>query len=236
MRPFPLRYAPWVARDLLLSQGIVLLLVAALMAIIVSRIDPVPPPEGARQIITAMMTQLGWPFVLYLCGGMVSTDRSQGFYRTYFSRPVSPTGYYLQRWLVAGCIMALVVPLLYAALGVVVGWAAFPWDQLARAVLLFVLLGALTFLASTLTRFDWLVALLIFTLVNILHQVRTEGVKLSPFWTFIYEILPPFPLLAQSAGPVAGWDLFHLLAYGVGMVAAALAVLHWRPLGVGGRA
>ena len=131
--------------------------------------------------------------------------------------------------------MALIVPVFYAVVGLVTGYAAFPTALLGKMVLLYLLLGGLCFLLSTFTRLDWLFSLFPLLLDSVLHSILVQGVHLSGFWLFIAKILPPFHLVSSPGAVPAGWQLFHVLAYGGGLVAAALAVLLWRPLGVGGR-
>ena len=235
MTILPLRYARWMARDLFLSQGIMLLVIAVLTGIILARISPRLEAARGAEILTAMLSQLGWLFVLYLVGGMVSTDRVQGYYRSYFSRPVPPWGYYLQRWLLGGVVMALMIPVLYLAVGVVIGWIRFPWELVAKASLLYLLFGGLCFFLSTLTRLDWTHAIVLYFLDFILYHLRQEGAKLSAILNFVADIIPPFHLTDPLKALPAGVDLFHCLAYGLALVLAALAVLRWRPMGVGGR-
>jgi len=84
-------------------------------------------------------------------------------------------------------------------------------------------------------RSDWLVALIVYMTSAMLNGMEGGGVKLPAVWHFVAKILPPFHLANVQSAPPTGAALAHVLLYGAGLVLAALAVLRWRPLGVGGR-
>lgn len=233
MRWLPLRYARWMIRDLALAQFALVVAIAVLTGIVLTQVSPSPTATDGPMIITQMLNSLGWIIVLTCVGGIVATDRTQGFYRTAFSRPVSPVGYYLQRWVLGGVVVALVVPVLGLGIMAAVGRFAMPWDLAGSLLLLYLLLGGLCFLFSTLTRLDWLFAISVMIMQNILHQLRSRG--LSPFWRTLESLLPPFHLADYRSPLPTGTGLLHILLYGAGVLALALAILRWRPLGVGGR-
>ena len=89
-------------------------------------------------------------------------------------------------------------------------------------------------------RTDWLIALLLFILQSALYGLGQSGVSLGVFTRGLTVILPPFQAAFLGGGglptyPAAG-ELAHALLYGAGLVAGAVAVLVYRPLGSGGRA
>jgi hypothetical protein len=234
MSRIPLRYVPWLARDVLFSQGLVLFIVALLTGLILGRLDPLPPATAGAGLVANMVSQLGWLFVLYSTAAIVSTDRIQGYYRSFFSRPVSPPAYYLIRWLLGALAVALLVPVLTLAMSLAIGSFPVSWHLIQQLELLYLLLGGLTFLVSTATRSDWLIALLIYLVSSILNGLEHGGVKLPAVWHFVAKVLPPFQLTNVQSSPT-GAALAHMLLYGAGLFLVALAVLRWRPLGVGGR-
>lgn len=240
MSRVPIRYLPWMLRDVLSAQVAVLLVVSGLIALITARISPAPPVSEAPTIVRSIIQQAGWPFILYCSAAFVSADRIQGFYRSIFSRPVSPPLYYLQRWLVGAMVVGLLVPVVTLALVLSIGSFPVAWTLVGRLELTYLLAGGLTFLVSTVLRIDWLITLIVLVLQSVLAGFRDGPpglrVDISPFWDFIYRILPPFNLVSVNAPPLAGPQLTHVVLYGVGLVLAALAVLRWRPLGAGGRA
>ena len=54
--------------------------------------------------------------------------------------------------------------------------------------------------------------------------------------TWAHTLLPPYHLISPMKGLPAGDDLFHVIGYGVALVAVALVLLVVKPLGSGGRA
>ncbi len=239
MNRWPLRYAPWMARDLALGPGLIYLVVALITAWIVSQTGRMASgsPALAGTLLERIVSQVAMPFVLLATGGIVRTDLTEGFYRTLFSKPVSPVAYYFQRWLLGGVAVLAAVGLLVLAIMAAQRTApAVGWDLPARVALFYLLLGGLVFLLSTLMRRDWIVALLIYILETALHQVASAGVRFTGFWRALIAVLPPFHLVIVPTGLPSGRPLLHLVAYGVAMVALALVVLHRRPLGSGGRA
>jgi ABC-type transport system involved in multi-copper enzyme maturation permease subunit len=237
MRALPLRYAGWMARDVALGPGAVMLAIAALATFVLSRIASLP--EGAAQatdVLRVILDQAGKPIILLATGGMVSGDLHTGHYRSLFSKPVSPPLYYLQRWLVGAAAVVLFVPVMAAGISLRLGSYPFHPEFVVQLLLQFLLLGGLVFFLSTLTRRDWLLALLASTLQMILHAVQNSGAHLGMLGSTLYGVLPPFHLADLGAPPPAGGDLLHVLLYGGTLVLAALAVLQTRPLGVGGRA
>jgi hypothetical protein len=237
MSRVPIRYLPWMLRDVLFAQGVVLFATSAMIWLIWSRMSPTPPASTGPGLVRTIVQQIGWPFILYCSAAFVGTDRSQGYYRSIFSRPVSPPWYYLQRWLVGAFVVGLVVPMLTLALALAFGSFPLSGTLVAQLEMTYLLVGGLTFLVSTMLRADWLIALLVLVLQSVLNGFQSEAqLHLPAFWNFIYRMLPPFHLVNANAPPLTGPQLTHVLLYGAGLVLAALAVLRWRPLGAGGRA
>lgn len=231
----PSAYARWMLRDLFRQQGAVIGAIAALVLYAVSRLEPAPAPEQAAGILAGILSVLAWPLVLFCGAAIVSHDRYQGYYRSYFSRPVSPAGYYLQRWLLGGATTLLIVPLLAGAIALVTGAFPFPWPLLTTLALFYLLLGGLAFFWTTLVRLDWLVAVLILLVQTVLFKMQQAGLDLGPGGRLIYHALPPFHLVSFGAPVASGASLAYVLLYGAGLVIAAVVVLQVRPLGAGGR-
>lgn len=237
MNRVPIRYLPSMLRDMVVAQGVVLFVVATLIYVVTARIRPLPDVAFAPSYVRAIVQQTGWIFVLICTASMVSTDRIQGFYRSIFSRPVSPPLYYLQRWLVGALLVGLMVPLYTLGFSLALGSFPIEWALVGRIELLYLLLGGTVFLASTVLRIDWLLAVLLLMGQAMLNGLsRSENFELPAFWEFVLRILPPFHLTQVNSPPLSGSQMAHVLLYGAGLILAALAILRWRPLGVGGRA
>lgn len=236
MTGLPARYAGWMSRDLALGPGVVMAVLTGFAIILVRNLQFTGPAGQADFLACNVM--LGWTtgaLTLAATGGMVSRDFSIGHQRTLFAKPVSPPLYYLQRWLL-GAVAVLVgaVPIA-AAIGLRFGVAMPGPSLLARIGLLYLVLGGLVFLLSTLTRRDWLLALGILGGQAVMGIARSVGAGHGPIATILYAVLPPFHLLRLEQPGPHGLELVHVIAYGTALVVAALAVLQWRPLARGAR-
>lgn len=241
-----LRYGWWQLRDHLRGAGLVIAAGAALVAVVLWRMK-VANPAGftdAAQLLPILMGQLGWPLVLVVTSGMVSTDRVDGYYRALFSAPVSPLAFYLQRYLLGAAVVATLPVALATAILVATGDWAPPGAATAVLLLLYLLLGGLVFFWSTVGRRDWAIALSVFAVHGALTSAMQAGASLPRWLELLHRALPPFHLVnfGGFAGGVArppllpagtGW--LHFAGWGIGLVAAGLLVLRFRPLGSGGR-
>jgi len=234
MTRFPLAYAHWEVRDYFRGPGTILIAIAALAAVILVRLPAAAVFESEDTIATIAGQSL-FPLCLIVTAGMVSRDLAEGWYRAYFSRPVAPSFFYLQRWLLGGIVFLLYIPLLAAAVAIRTGEFVVPGWIVGRAALLYLLVGGTVFLFSTLTRRDWVVAALLFIVYSVLHGLLSKGVPLGSLARTIHAVLPPYHAGSLDSQLSSG-DIRGALVYGVAMVLAAMAVLTWRPMGSGGRA
>jgi len=177
--------------------------------------------------------------VLIACGGVAGTDIKQGYYRGYFSKPIAPWSYYLQRWLLGG----LAVLTVWLGLSLLVAFGAGTGVDLPRVAAVgigYLLIGGTVPLFSTLTSRDWLVAFLVYFFemrLHDVHEVMTRlGSEVPRAIEWLLVVLPPFHLVAANKPLPGTGDLVHVIGYGLGMVIAALLLLRFRPLGSGGRA
>lgn len=232
------RYATWLGRDVARGPGLLFLVVSIALAVIFWRIKQktgfAPPVD---QIQATTMTRVMLIACLIAVGGMVSTDVQQGFYRAWFSKPMAPWWYYLQRWLIGG-VAVLLIPVVYGALLAVMigGGTGLDADLLGGMALGYLLIGSAVFLASTLSRWDWLFVFLIATAQGGLAALASSGVELPRLINLIYRAMPPFHLIDPGAALLSGRALIHVVVYGVALLVLALLILVQRPLGSGGRA
>lgn len=232
----PTRYAGWMARDLAAGPGLPMAVLTVLAALLTSRLQVLGPAGDAAR--AACLVVLDWTAIaltLLATGGLVSADFAIGHQRTLFAKPVSPPLYYLQRWLlglVAVLVGAAVVAETIAARfdGSLLGPAF-----LARLALLYLVVGGLVFLLSTVTRRDWLAAAVLLAWQVALSWARSMGFAQGPVGTVLHGVLPPVQLLGLSGPLPGGTELALALGYGAALLLGALAVLQWRPLARGAR-
>lgn len=240
MSRWPARYLGWMARDLALGPGWLVVGVIAVVTFVVSRApQEISNARDAARLFAGVVGGFDWLIILAVTGSMVSGDLGSGVYRTLFTRPVSPALYYLQRWLLGAVLVALFAVLMALALWPVIGLFPWSWGVFIRLLVLYLLLGGLTFALSTVLRRDWAIALLILVLQSALHGITAGNDEASPFTRGLLAVLPPFdraqidPRMNLSV-PYLG-DLYDALVYGALLVAVAIVVLSRRPLGSGGR-
>jgi hypothetical protein len=107
-----------------------------------------------------------------------------------------------------------------------------------RLALLYLVLGGTVFLLSTLFTGgprDWLAALIIQAYQNTVADLIDRGLSIWPGFAAAHMLLPPIHLARPGVDPMAPAAVIHTSLYGVALVGAALAVLHFRPLGSGAR-
>ena len=232
----PLRYAGWMARDVVAGPGAIMVAVAVLVAFVLWRMTSVPSSaDDVAGLVRAIVDQAAMPFVLLATGAIISSDLTNGYYRSYFSRPISPVAYYLQRWLLGAAAVLLFIPLVATGIALRTGTFAAPGILFVKLGLLYLLLGGLVLLLSTLTRRDWILALVVYVFQSILHGIA-QGPVPGPALRAVHAILPPFHVASVRAPFPGTAPTIHAVLYGVGLLVAALAVIRWRPLGSGGRA
>lgn len=235
MSGYPAAYLAWQARDVARGPGLVAALVAGVFILLVWRLPEAAMGAGGGVLLTGYLQQVGWPLVLVATGEMVRTDRSEGYYRFYFSRPVQPALFYLVRFLLGFVLVLAAVAAGTLAVLARTGTLAVEPRLLGQLSLTYLLLGGTVFFFSTVTTAgprDWLVALLVHVLQNTVADLLSNGVDLWPALRWLHAILPPMHRLGAGLEPA---DALHVGLYGAGLVAVSLLVLDRRPLGGGAR-
>lgn len=237
MTALPLRYLPWMTWDLVRGPGLGMAVVGVLAASLIASLNVVTNGIGGGEA-AVFLTILDFAvtvFAVLATAGIVSADLALGYYRTLFARPVSPPLYYLQRWLIGGVAVLVATSVVGFAAAARIG-ATLPIGRvLAQSALFYLLLGGLILLLSTVTRRDWLIAVLAVVLHGGLGLARTLGGAATGIAALLYTVLPPFRLVDVSEPVPAGGDLLHVLLYGVALVGGALLVIRFRPLARGAR-
>jgi hypothetical protein len=239
----PLRYLRIHALEIARTQVLLFVIVSAGLAAVVWKIfgQDIGRVFDATDMVSTLVAGTLLVAVLLAAGGVAGTDIKQGYYRALFSKPIAPWWYYLQRWLLGGLAVLTIPVWLGLAFAVAFGQGTGLHAEVFAAVALgYLLIGGLVLLCSTFTSRDWLVAFLLYFMQARLHDAERLFTAMSrdvpPAMALTLKLLPPFDLVS-ARGPVpTGGDLVHVLGYGLAMVLAALLLLHFRPLGSGGRA
>ena len=243
MKPWQpaLSYLSWQLRDqrrtVLVMAGI-----AVLVVLIGRGFEPGADEsaELAAGLLRTVMGQAGWPLVLLLASGMVSGDRTEGYFRMLFSAPVDPLQFYLQKFLVGAVTVALLPFLMAAAIGLSIGTTPAPWEQLAVLELTYLALGGLVFCWSTFMRRDWIIGLAIFIFQGVIGTMVESGATLPGWLHWAHRLLQPFHLvkfggLIERAEFPTGMEWFHYIGYALGVLILAGVIIRKRPMAEGGR-
>jgi ABC-type transport system involved in multi-copper enzyme maturation permease subunit len=261
-------YALWQLRDYFKDRGVPTLVVATLSAYIglspiLERLprlgDRVPAGllqrfGSAEAVYAARMAEFNFMFLrsilgtlvflgaLFAMNGIVANDRKQGFFRFLFAKPVSPSRYYGQAFLVHWFGYMVVMALLGVLYGFIV-WPVLTRPLLVVIALMFIAYSGIAFLLSAAARWDWM-SLVAVSVVSTFLWTRFGGSS-NPLAKLLY-LLPPLhrsdevyaavsgaPLLATGAPPPIPWPILGWLAgYGVACYLAGLIVLRYRRLAI----
>ena len=241
------RYALWQLKDFFTQKAPILgVLAILLMYPLVAGFFNVSPrmEEFAREmqdkwlyVMTGILAPLG---TLLATRGIVAEDRSQGYHRFLFAKPVKLARYYAQQFAVnfAG-VMSVI-----AAIAVVYSLVIAPvplLPALVPAAVFFVLFGGVTFLFSTLSRLDW-----VWTLGAVAASAWTMYLVEEKHWTFLKPLEALLLPLDSFGRMVAEWlrltdgrfedaslmaalgSTVWPLAYGLGAFALGLFILKKR--------
>lgn len=229
------RYAFWQLRDFVRERGIALLVVGVLMGVTLigpaKAVGAFSNESMVTRILSAALSQIAFIAAFITLNGIVSNDRKQGYYRFLFSKPVSIPSYYAQLFVIyfigfmGACAILLGLFAVFAA-------PVSPGGPMAFCALVFLSIGGVGFLISTVFRYDW----------PILAGVLLGSTVLRSFWGYeegwkrmVLSVLPPMDRLTGalpsliSTGVVETNDLLWLLGYSAVCFAAGLIVLRRRP-------
>lgn len=213
------RAGPRVLAGLFVSGGFLTMLWLAM------RHDK-PSPAVAENVLGQLHYQLVYMFLLLLLNGIVSQDRLLGFYRFYLAKPVNPAWFYGQH--VALSFLGFVASsAAFITIGSLLIQPVWSWHHIGPGIAVFLLFGMLVFLCSTFVKHDWLLAgvLLVAVAVARGRWERDSGT----LGAVLHKVLPPTHLLGWNRDLDAAQWLW-IIGWGLGMFAAALAVLRLRAI------
>lgn len=229
------RYVLWQLKDFARERGIALLLVGFLIGVTI--VAPVRAMGRtidagmAKSMLVAIVSQIALILALITLNGIVSTDRKMGYYRFLFSKPVSISAYYAQLFVVYFVGFLAAVAILLGAFAIFAHPIS-PLGPLMFCGLVFLSLGGIAFLISSLVRYDWPVLVAIYVASLILHSMwqYKEGWR-----RLVLSVLPPLYRISNTMpdildrGVVNTQDVLWLLGYSALCFAAGILVLRRRP-------
>jgi hypothetical protein len=162
---------------------------------------------------------------------LVTDDRSNGYFRLLFSKPVSIERFYVQQWLLSGAGFVLIAGLLGAWFQA--GTVTVPVREAMVVMgLTWILVGGVGFLLSASTNADAAILVVLFVVSNVLHALKDT--PRSPLWPWLRQVtraLPPTQKLdfirdqLYAGSPMPWSHAAHVAGYGVLAFIAALVVL-----------
>lgn len=254
------RYGLWQLRDYAMDRGLPTIIVSVLFAYITltpmlmifnRQMQTLPPATIARYgsvdaARVAMLHDINASFLrsflgavvflgaLFATNGIVADDRKKGYYRFLFSKPISPSRYYGQGFLIhwAGfvgvvCVMALfygalVAPIISAPLVYVLA-------------LMFLMYAGTAFALSAVARWDWLSLVAVTVLASYMWGRFGESTAVA---AKLLYLLPPlhrtneiYEAVAKGA-PLNASLLAWFAGYGIVCYVIGLVVLRYRRLAI----
>jgi len=259
-------YAVWQLRDYLKDRGVPTVIVATLsaylslsgifeprvrepiMSILRARFDTAEAVQAAwmthvnHAFLSTTLNALVFVGALFAMNGIVANDRKLGFYRFLFAKPITPSRYYGQAFLVHWAGFMLVTTILGVLYGAILS-PIVTQRLLVAIALMFVAYAGIAFLLSAAARWDWLSLVAAAVTATLLWD--RFGASSHPIAKLLY-LLPPLHranevYLSVSGPPVIGsaspggipWALLAwLTGYGVLCYLAGLIVLRYRRLAI----
>jgi hypothetical protein len=237
------RYARWQLRDYVLGPGgITIALVVLLVwltsrtAVIESGTGPVRPPS-----LDWLVQLVGLLGSIYATSGLVSEDRTRGYYRFFFAKPVDPMRFYAQAFVLRGLVLVALGALI-SALGALIAHPVPLLGAVTYMAIMYLLAGGVTLCQSTVWRFAWVGSLVLYLVSIPTAQLASPdspiGAVWRGCWRVLHVVLPPFSqqtmlerilTTAPPWGDVVG-SIAWCVGYGLlGLVCGALVIrgLEW---------
>jgi hypothetical protein len=256
------RYGLWQLRDYLMDRGTPTFIVAMLFGyftlspmLIAARVrlGAEGATRGSAAAHAAMMEQMNYMFLrsflgtlvfvgaLFAMNGIVANDRKLGFYRFLFAKPVAPSRYYGQAFLIhwAGFLGVMTL------LGVIYGYLVSPvlsGRLMTVVALTYLCYAGIAFMLSAAARWDWLS--LVAVSVGATFLWGKYGDSAHPLAKLLY-LLPPVHRTDEIYASIATtqssasqslalpWhSIWWLAGYGAASFLVGLLVLRHRRLAI----
>jgi hypothetical protein len=241
------RYAAWQLLDYFYPAGLVTLLVISFVTwIVVKQVRmietirtthpnmsglPADPWAGGLPPVFYILAFLGTMLAVH---GIVSEGRRLGYYRFLFAKPLNPLAYHGQTFVVNGIGFVTLASLMIALFS----WIEHPiwsWHFVTALAVIYVALGGIEFLFSTIAGGDGLVLMLV---IGVAYSLGTSWETAVGWRHWALRALPPMARVADLAHLAFGtatvfpWQsALWLSGYGLGCLALGLVVLRFRSFG-----
>jgi ABC-type transport system involved in multi-copper enzyme maturation permease subunit len=221
------QYARWQMLDYAFGVGGITLVVVCVWiwgAASVKVYGPNGPVASSFDWLVELVGFLGSAFATT---SLISEDRTRGYYRLQFAKPVNPLLFYGQAFVLRGIVIVAIAALI-SALGAVTAHPAALIPSLRYAAVMYVLAGGVTLLQSTVWRYAWVGTCALFGLSVWATQLAAPGVPISTFWHIIWSgvhaILPPLAL-QNDVWVGHAWPILWCVGYGALALAGAALVI-----------
>jgi hypothetical protein len=227
-------YLPWQLWDFALDRGLALLLIGGLMGLsviwpgyVALSQQQMPPDVVRTELFKLAVAQQVSILVVVAASGIVAGDRTGGYFRFIFAKPVRMPAYYALQFLVtlAGVLLATLI--LLAAFWLFIGWVS-PMIPLVMVIVTYLALGGTIFFFSTFTRFDWGMLVVLWGASALARTIAAD----SAWYRAARWVLPPTHHIDKLRGALfAGTEIdaggtAWVVGYGLAFFAAGLVVLH----------
>lgn len=202
------QYFPRQLRDMLLTRGAAMLVIALMVVLpiliqgvrIAAGVDPGTLLDGSLRGTSPFL-------VMVATYGIIGEDVRRGYFRFLFAKPISPVLYYAQAFL-AALIAFLAVQLIIVAVWALAVEPAWPERWLLERTAFFLSFGSVIFALSRVLPIDWLIGWLLF---GVGSEVRdwypvSESLRGKVF----NVVFPPSHLMESGLFPVEGIEWGHV--------------------------
>jgi hypothetical protein len=237
------RYARWQLRDYVLGPGGITIALVVLMAWFTSRTTVIQSGAGPARVpsLDWLVQLVGLLGSIYATSGLVSEDRTRGYYRFFFAKPVDPVRFYAQAFVLRGLVLVAVGALI-SALGALIAHPVPLVGAVAYMAIMYLFAGGVTVFQSTVWRFAWVGSLVLYLVSIPTAQLASPDAPVGPVWRALWRalhvVLPPFslqPVLGSVLTSAPPWSdligaIVWCVGYGLlGLVCGALVIrgLEW---------
>lgn len=197
-------------------------------------VDWASPSGGARQLNELFRILAGMFIVLGSFIGvarLVTDDRSNGYFRFLFSKPVSVERFYFQQWVLHGVGFVAIVGLLGVWLQALTAHVPVGGAMMVMA-LTWTLVGGVGFALSAATNYDALLLVVGYVASSVLHSIKAApAAHMAPWLRQVTRLTLPVQKLDYVRDQLYGgqdipWPAaIHVVAYGTAGLVAALVIL-----------